>query len=74
MRGLQKEIAKNRLVIVALCVQQLSLLKGTKSKSAKAGLENMKILLNYCALYNCSDVVSFDLSLARGLVSLFRLL
>lgn len=38
-----------------------------KSKSAKEGLENMKILLNYCELYGCSGVVSFDLSLARGL-------
>jgi len=41
--------------------------QGVKSKSAKEGLENMKTLLNYCDLYGCSDVVSFDLSLARGL-------
>ena len=27
----------------------------------------MKLLLRYCRLYGCGDVVSFDLSLARGL-------
>ena len=32
-----------------------------------AGLEGMKLLLRYCELYNCLNVVSFDLSLARGL-------
>jgi len=40
---------------------------GQKSKSAKAGLEDMKLFLKYSDLYGCSDVVSFDLSLARGL-------
>ena len=40
---------------------------GTKSKSAKAGLEDMKLFLKYCDLFGCGDVVSFDLSLARGL-------
>lgn len=40
---------------------------GTKSKSAKAGLEDMKLFLKYCDLFGCQDVVSFDLSLARGL-------
>jgi len=40
---------------------------GQKSKSAKAGLEDMKLFLNYTELFACSDVVSFDLSLARGL-------
>lgn len=45
------------------------LLKGklTESKIAKQGLEEMKLLLRYCSLYGCGDVVSFDLSLARGL-------
>lgn len=37
------------------------------NKSAKAGLEGMKLFLQYCKLFGCSDVVSFDLSLARGL-------
>merc|ERR1711997_399150 len=40
---------------------------GVKSKSAKAGLEDMKLFLKYSDLFGCSDVVSFDLSLARGL-------
>jgi len=40
---------------------------GEKSKSAKAGLEDMKLFLKYSDLFGCSDVVSFDLSLARGL-------
>jgi len=40
---------------------------GQKSKSAKAGLEDMKLFLHYSNLYGCSDVVRFDLSLARGL-------
>merc|ERR1719244_2314028 len=45
------------------------LLKGKlgKSKLAKAGLEDMKLLLGYCDLYKCGQFVSFDLSLARGL-------
>jgi histidyl-tRNA synthetase len=38
-----------------------------KNKSAKAGLDGIKIFLEYCDLLGCSDVVSFDLSLARGL-------
>lgn len=38
-----------------------------KNKSAKAGLDGMKTFLKYCDLFGCSDVVSFDLSLARGL-------
>ena len=40
---------------------------GQQSKSAKAGLEDMKLFLKYTELFGCSDVVSFDLSLARGL-------
>ena len=40
---------------------------GQKSKSAKAGLEDMKLFLRYSDLFGCNDVVSFDLSLARGL-------
>merc|ERR1712130_300977 len=45
------------------------LLKGklAESKIAKQGLEEMKLLLRYCSLYGCGEVVSFDLSLARGL-------
>lgn len=38
-----------------------------KSKTAKEGLESMKLFLRYCGHYGCCDVVSFDLSLARGL-------
>lgn len=41
--------------------------KLTKSKSAVAGLEAMKLLLHYCDIYGVSDRVSFDMSLARGL-------
>ncbi|GAV07018.1 hypothetical protein RvY_16912-2 [Ramazzottius varieornatus] len=33
----------------------------------KEAFEQMKLLLSYCELYGVSDVVSFDLSLARGL-------
>jgi len=38
-----------------------------KNKSAAAGLEDMKLFLKYSDLFGCSEVVSFDLSLARGL-------
>jgi len=38
-----------------------------KNKTALKGLEDMKLLLRYCELYNCGSNVSFDLSLARGL-------
>ena len=38
-----------------------------KNKAAKAGLDGVKVFLEYCDLLGCSDVVSFDLSLARGL-------
>lgn len=38
-----------------------------QSKSARGGLEAMKLFLKYCALYGLQDQVSFDLSLARGL-------
>ncbi|GAB6033040.1 Histidine--tRNA ligase, cytoplasmic [Chamberlinius hualienensis] len=41
--------------------------KLTAVKSAKAGLDNMKLFLRYCELYGVLDHVSFDLSLARGL-------
>lgn len=36
-------------------------------KSAKEGLEAMKLLLRYCEIFGILDKVSFDLSLARGL-------
>ncbi|KAH8295888.1 hypothetical protein KR044_008262 [Drosophila immigrans] len=35
--------------------------------NAVKGLEGMKLLLNYCALFNLESRISFDLSLARGL-------
>lgn len=37
------------------------------SRSARDGLEAMKLFLKYCTLYGLQDQVSFDLSLARGL-------
>jgi len=48
-------------------VDKLLTTKLAESASAKAGLEDMRLLLNYCKLYTCAEVVSFDLSLARGL-------
>ena len=48
-------------------IQELLAGKLAESKSAKQGLEEMSSLLRYCGLYGCGDVVSFDLSLARGL-------
>nr|CAD7201389.1 unnamed protein product [Timema douglasi] len=39
----------------------------TGSKSAKGGLEAMRLFLQYCDLYGLTDTVKFDLSLARGL-------
>lgn len=41
--------------------------KLTASKAAVAGLEAMKLLLGYCGIFNLAPVISFDLSLARGL-------
>merc|ERR1712107_186003 len=41
--------------------------KLANSPAAKAGLQDMQLLLSYCKLYTCCEVVSFDLSLARGL-------
>merc|ERR1719309_1608087 len=41
--------------------------KLAESKIAKQGLEDMRLLLRYCELYGSGEVVSFDLSLARGL-------
>jgi len=38
-----------------------------KNKSATSGLEGMKLFLRYAEMYGCNDVVSFDMSLARGL-------
>lgn len=38
-----------------------------QSKSARDGLETMRLFLKYCTLYGLQDQVSFDLSLARGL-------
>jgi len=48
-------------------VESLSTSKLSESKIAKKGLEELRLLLRYCELYGCLDVVSFDLSLARGL-------
>jgi len=38
-----------------------------KDKDAAKGLEDMKLLIQYCQLYRCGESLSFDLSLARGL-------
>jgi len=48
-------------------IEKLLESKLAESKSAKQGLEDMKLLLRYSSLYGCGEVVSFDLSLARGL-------
>jgi len=48
-------------------IEELLKSKLAESTTAKQGLEDMRLLLRYCGIYGCSDVVSFDLSLARGL-------
>merc|ERR1712106_952424 len=48
-------------------IEELLKSKLAESKSAKQGLEDMRLLLKYCSLYGSGEVVSFDLSLARGL-------
>lgn len=53
---------KTELVDKLLSDEKLS-----KNKSAVEGLEAIKLLLKYCDLFQISDNVSFDLSLARGL-------
>jgi len=50
--------------IVELLFQDEELLE---NKSFKEGLEDIKVLLKYCEIYDVLDKVSFDLSLARGL-------
>lgn len=39
----------------------------SKVPAAVAGLEAMRLLLRYCAIFGLTDRISFDLSLARGL-------
>merc|ERR1712212_1067294 len=48
-------------------IEKLLESKLAESKSAKQGLEDMKLLLRYSSLYGGGEGVSFDLSLARGL-------
>merc|ERR1711934_684374 len=48
-------------------VEKLLGSKLAESGKAKAGLDDMALLLRYCNLYGCRDSGSFDLSLARGL-------
>merc|ERR1711899_174424 len=48
-------------------VEKLLGSKLAESAKAKAGLGFMALILRCCTLYGCSDSVSFDLSLARGL-------
>jgi histidyl-tRNA synthetase len=38
-----------------------------KEKAAETGLQDMKLLLNYCDAFQVLDKTSFDISLARGL-------
>jgi histidyl-tRNA synthetase len=38
-----------------------------RSKTARDGLEAMRLFFKYCTLYGLQDQVRFDLSLARGL-------
>lgn len=38
-----------------------------QNKAAKQGLEDLKLMLRYCCLYECGPHVKFDPSLARGL-------
>lgn len=45
----------------------LSDAKLTCTKTGKQGLEGIKTLLEYASIFNLDQVVSFDLSLARGL-------
>ncbi|XP_046853227.1 histidine--tRNA ligase, cytoplasmic-like isoform X2 [Xenia sp. Carnegie-2017] len=37
------------------------------NKNGKTGIEDMKLLLQYCQLFGIIDKISFDMSLARGL-------
>eukprot|EP00051_Salpingoeca_urceolata_P006190 m.82220 g.82220 ORF g.82220 m.82220 type:complete len:623 (+) comp14719_c0_seq4:180-2048(+) len=52
---------------LALVEELLADEKLSANPSAKKGLEDMKLLLRYCELFECDGQVSFDLSLARGL-------
>merc|ERR1712106_621695 len=52
---------------VELCDKLLADEKLAANASAKAGLEDMKILLNFLKLWDCTEKCRFDLSLARGL-------
>jgi len=48
-------------------VDQLEKGRLAESKTAAAALEGMRVFLKYCDLLGVSELVSFDLSLARGL-------
>ncbi|XP_044727919.1 histidine--tRNA ligase, cytoplasmic [Chrysoperla carnea] len=73
-KGLNPEVAdkigeyvrlNGKLELVEKLLANEHLIKN--SKTAKDGLEAIKVLLNYCELYGVVDKVLFDLSLARGL-------
>ena len=71
-KGLEGEVADRIGEFVRLSggrelVESLSKGELGGNKSAAKGLEDMRLLLQYCQLYRCGEVVSFDLSLARGL-------
>jgi histidyl-tRNA synthetase len=72
-KGLPEDIAdriytyvqfKGGMDLIEKLYQDESLMK---NKAAKAGVDDMKVLLNYCKTFGVLDKISFDLSLARGL-------
>ena len=52
---------------IELCDKLLEDEKLAANASAKAGLQDMKILLGFLKLWGCTEKCRFDLSLARGL-------
>jgi len=72
-KGLTEECADaigqyvRRFGNIELCDELLQDERLSANASAKAGLEDMKVLLNYLNMWDCTDKCRFDLSLARGL-------
>merc|ERR1712131_275429 len=72
-KGLTEECADaigqyvRRFGNIELCDELLQDERLSANASAKAGLEDMKVLLNYLNMWECTDKCRFDLSLARGL-------
>ncbi|XP_064481389.1 histidine--tRNA ligase-like isoform X2 [Ornithodoros turicata] len=61
---IEKFVVRNggRDLVTALQEEELY-----KNAAAKRGLDELDLFLHYCSLYNISDKVLFDMSLARGL-------